>query len=852
MPTLFEQYAKYRYQQTEGDLEELAEEAEKQKDLDRDLDRMEAYRQEQAQREKEGKPKEEKDESEMTPEEKETKEWLHRNRKLARWSMGNRQGYISADGAYSPYMVQQVRMRHVFRDSFDMMSKWGYAFPEDEDVCEKFPAMDPMGSYCEVDLGFRDRISKIEAAAKTRPEEIQKYVEQTVNDWNSPDKKVSRAWDRVREAAQKVACNTRAAKRAVTQEDSDWFLEERQGLIDKSMYFQRFDRLLNVMEYAVGISNRAPSKEEIETAKELEVPFTPTLEALRDAPVRVPDEIKVEFQDFSHKMEQLQYCNPENWGKRSRNVPKDAPSAEAAEHYMEKYVEATADRYISPLFAQVENATEGIVNRGDLIIVGGKTVSEVMEEKYRQGIGDGTIGSNVSQKKWYEQNLKRMTGEIVSAGLMAGKRVEAFVPDKEGRLPKEPIGITKTGYEPSPLEKVTLNAWERHFARHGYYKEKAAKAVDYQQTMDARERVQVRNAQSRIEANRLSGNKMKGLFFGEWMKENGPLPTEVPGGFSAGRSIFPTMAICAMVNKGYSLEDVLDPDKLTEQRNAVGKEVIERMSAGDKKWEADVFLRGGNALAKEFDRIASGIDYTNEKELFSDKGKPLFAAAKALMDVRQEMRRGSISEEMLQAAEAANPGKGKEELEKLDNLGKGLALYLNGAQNSLQSRVHFGTNVHGDMMNIACFEAMKNIMAEKRAANPGKPQMELFGIMEMGCMSAVIANNESFNNFSNTAATKPEYIQVLANKALTGELGRSMKVSVDAAKLTAEFGIDVKYNQKREKKDERIREIVGENAAKDARKQRDKEREALQKAKEAQSKKKAAPKQAPKSPARGH
>lgn len=843
MPTIFEQYAKYRYKQTKEDLEELKEEALIDIELRRDLDEIEAYRKEQAEKEKNGIKDEPKDESQMTPEEKARAERLHENRKLRRWKKGDREGYVNGE-LFSPYRVQQTRMRHVIWHCSSQIEAWGHDFPDEPDICDKYPAMDPMGCFCEVDLGFKDRLSKIEAAAKTRPEEIQKYIEQVgagLDDWNTD---VGKAWNKVREGAKRVEFNTRAAKCAVTQEDSNWFLAEKEDAINETPGFQKFDKLLNVLEYAVGLSDRAPDKEEREIAETCSLPLTPEIEAKRDAPVRVPDGIKVEFQDFSHKMEQLQFCNPENWGKKSRNVSKDAPSPEQAEHYLEKYVEATADRYITPLFSQAEKATNGIINRGDLIVVGGRTVSEIMEEEYREGIQNGSIDKGVDEQEWYQENLNRMTGEIVSAGLMAGKRVEAFVPDKEGRIPKEPIGITKSGYEPSPLEKVTLNAWERHFARHGHYEKKAAKAVDYQQTMEARERVELRNAQKKIEADNVAGARMKGMFFGEWMKENGALPGRVPGGFSATRSIFTSMAICSMVSKGYPLEDVLDPSKLVDVRNDIGKEVVDKMVAGDKEWEANVFFHGGNALAKEFDRIASSMDYTNEKELFSDKGRPLFVASTAMMDIRQEMRQSFIKNELLQVAEAAAPGKGKEELEKHDNLGKGLALYIRNAKDCLRSRIHFERNVGESLTNIATWESIKNTMAEKRAANPGKPQMELFGIMEMGAVRPLLVSNGKFQNFITTASQKPEYVQMLAKKAVTGELGQSMHIKTDIKNLKAEFGIEVKYDAKREKKDERIREIVSETAAKRAREQRDKEREAAQKAQQKE-------KQAPKGPSRG-
>ena len=160
----------------------------------------------------------------------------------------------------------------------------------------------------------------------------------------------------------------------------------------------------------------------------------------------------------------------------------------------------------------------------------------------------------------------------------------------------------------------------------------------------------------------------------------------------------------------------------------------------------------------------------------------------------------------------------------------------------MNSRIQFGKDIHKELTDIASWEAVKGMMAEKRAANPGKPQMELFGYMEMGSAMAAISADDNLKKFARMAETKPEYVSAMKKKAMNGELGNSMKVKVDPVNLKSEFSMNVKYNAKREKKDERIREIVSETTAKKAREQRDKEREAAQKAQQ---------KQAPKGSSRG-
>lgn len=858
MSTLYEQYEKYHYQLDASMIKDLQDKAVEEELLIRDLDEIEEWRREQDRIEKEGKPKEAEEQRELSPEEakaqKEKEERLERNKKIRRATVGNRHGWVDTDNKFLAYSRQHYRVTMAFQDASDELDRWGRVFPDEPDVGEKYPAVDPADCYSEVDMGFKDRIERIKAAQATRSEAVQEYTGQLLDQYDKPSTGIGVIWKRVAFECQRIQINTRAAKRAFVQEDSDWFLDAAREIKEEGVSIQKFDQLLNVMEYAVGLTDRVPSQEERKLVEGLKIPLTPEVESKRKEAAKVPQTIHVEFADFSSKMEQKYFSNPEYWGKSRRRVPKDAPSVEVAEASMEKYAGATADRQISPLFVQAESATRGIINRGDLIIVGGKTVREIMEETFQQGIKDGSIDAKTDQNTWYKQNLNQMTGNIVSAGLMAGKRVEAFVPDKHGKIPKEPVGITKTGYEPSPLEKVTLNAWERHFARHGRYQAKAAKAVDYQQTMDARERVQLRHALNKMDADSPNRDRMKEVFFGEWMKENGPLPDRLPGGFTATRSIMTSLAICTMLDRGYHVEDVLDPDKLVNERNAIGKEVVDRMKAGDAKWEAHAFLHGGRALEKEMERIASSIDYTNEKELFSEKGIALIAVSSVMMDIRQESTKSAaVENEIINIGEKENPGKGKEVLDEFIDMGKGLPYYAVFVQDTLRSRVNFGqgNNIGTAMINIAAWESLKDRMAEKRAANPGKPQLGLFDIYEMGVVRAAVASNADLKEFCQKAEAKPEYRAILAKKALSGELGKSIKmeVSIDEKnqKFETKFSINVKHNQKKEQKREKLREVVNANLAENAKKERAKEREAAQPAEQ-----KKAPSKQPKGHSRGH
>ena len=63
-----------------------------------------------------------------------------------------------------------------------------------------------------------------------------------------------------------------------------------------------------------------------------------------------------------------------------------------------------------------------------------------------------------------------------------------------------------------PLKKVTLNAWERYFAKHGHYKAKAAKAAEYQRVMEGREQMRSNCLSGTLAAHAISRNQTENLF----------------------------------------------------------------------------------------------------------------------------------------------------------------------------------------------------------------------------------------------------------------------------------------------------------------------------------------------------
>lgn len=737
---------------------------------------------------------------------------------LERWE----RGWIDGDGQRVPYPLQQAQMRIALDRAAIQMQDWnarGVIYPDSPEIAERFPGVDPRGKCCEVDMAFSDRLAKLQAALPTRPPEVQAYVGGLLRDAGSLRTPVGRVWDEMRNDCINIRVKQRAAKLAVTEETSRWLQEDIQSSVTGSAPIQRVNGLLNTLEYACGLTDRPPTAQETALMTgALHAPVPESVLAVRTAPAAPPDRLQVEFENFDHQTQQKFFSNPRNWGKSPADVPEDVVNLDAAAGAVSRYAAATADRTIDPAFAQAEKNSDGFLSRGDLITVDGKTVREIIAEGYQPRNPEDNFD------RYYADNVRQMTASIVSAGLMAGKRVEAFLPDSRGRIPQEPTQITKAGYEPSPLKKVTLNAWERHFAKHGFYKEKAAKAVEYQRCMAARERVKAANMRAQFSMDGGASRPMKEMFFGQWMRENGPIPTSVPHGFSATRSALTTFATCVMAREGHRVEDILDPTKLTAEKQAVGKQVMERILAGDGQWASETLFHGNRALNQQMDRLAGAMDITDERQLFSPAARPLAFAASTVFDIGQE--ENHIKAEMLAAAERFAPGRGKAALDEVFHTGDNLAGYMDSAKASLSGRVNLssGTVIKAEVTRAAIpvfkFEYGRRLFAQAKAASPDAPASSLVPHDAWRITGEALMGNSSFRSLVGRLEESRPLQMSMGREALSGQLQQRTKLGVDMKRFKASFDIEPsKQVEKQRERTETLEQAVAKNARRQPQKQ---------------------------------
>ena len=738
----------------------------------------------------------------------------------------NRRGEGELSDNHGQIIVAKKRAERQF-------SEWvnsGYVYPDDPEITEKYPGIDPKGCACEVDMSFANRVARLKAALPSRPLMTMSYVGQRLSELEDLQSRIYSSWQEMEFDCRKIQLNQRAAKLAVTQESSDWLLDQADDYAREGNGIQTVNMYLNVLEYAAGLTDREPTLQERAFLKRLEAPLDEAVERRRHDSLTQPLKVEVEFTNFDNQVQQKFFSSPLAWEKKPADTPNDVARPEAVEGAISRYAAATADRALDPLFEHAEKITQGKISRADLITVDGKTVKELMAERFRE------MESNETFETWYGKNVRQMTNDLVSAGLMAGKRVEAFVPDKNGRIPKEPAQVVKTGYTPSPLKKVTLNAWERHFAKHGFYKEKAAKAVEYQNVMAARERVQLKNMETRLQMNDLSSPRVKDMFFGEWQKETGePLPEKVPGNYTVHRSALSTFAICGLAAKGYSIEEIMNPDLLQKEKADMGREVIENLTRNGseseieerKRWEAETLYNGRKKLNEQLDRICENFDLTDTEKIFSEESIPMYTLGSVLFDLSQEEDR--VDKQKYEAvAKADVPDRDpKETIRQLFDHADSFCNYMQYAKNTLTSRcivtgteVNSGFGIDRALSEMGRFEYARRLYAEEKAKNPGVQPYLGVKAADFQLVSNELAMTDSFNDAVRKSVLDPKMAASLKQAAVRGDILQRINVQYNSKhEISFEISESSKKTAKKEERSQKLEEAVRKNQEKADKKQ---------------------------------
>lgn len=120
---------------------------------------------------------------------------------------------------------------------------------------------------------------------------------------------------------------------------------------------------------------------------------------------------------------------------------------EAAEKTLEKYFPATLEPFMEAAYGEFDKASHNGIKREKLLLVNGMSVKMHLTKA-------GQIPKN-------REEYNRLVSNFVGIALQNGYKVEAYVPDKDGKVPAKRIELHAAGSKISEMKLLPERAWEK-------------------------------------------------------------------------------------------------------------------------------------------------------------------------------------------------------------------------------------------------------------------------------------------------------------------------------------------------------------------------------------------------------
>ena len=182
------------------------------------------------------------------------------------------------------------------------------ALPDEEDICLRFPGVDPRGQYSAVDMALKQRTQKIDSVLNLRDGSVRELVSGVLS-----NAAVAERWKELKRIAKRQRVFTRAEKLCHDEAAAN-SLHRQIAKLDADPVVTEMDEALQGLEYLLGIrEGNAPEEVERFYRDKLGVVFTAEQ---RETARRVvqPQEAGVFFADFDNVLLQALFAMPENWG----------------------------------------------------------------------------------------------------------------------------------------------------------------------------------------------------------------------------------------------------------------------------------------------------------------------------------------------------------------------------------------------------------------------------------------------------------------------------------------------------------------------------------------------------------
>ncbi len=518
--------------------------------------------------------------------------------------------------------------------------------PEDPDLTIRFPGIDPVGKYSVIDMKFAQREATIRARLQSAPPEVATKANELLDKCSNSSSPFYQTKEQMKLFAAQHRSFTRGSKLCLNPHGAKLLAQHAREL-EYNMPVERYDTLLQGIEYIAGVKE-GPVPQEVKSYYEefLQTPIDTDLIQRNQEKTQPPAHVDIQFENFDHTLVHHQFCSPHNWGKTPAQLKEVGFSVNLVENLVTPYAAATVRRSLNPLFQQAEEMGH---SRGGLTLIDGKPASQLIVDAKEKG-------------QYAHMAEKEIVNQLVAGALMAGKRVETYLPDANGKFPQEPTQITKSGYEPTPVKQVVMNGWQRFFSKHGFYKELTAQKDEYDKIMAGREQMRAKldhlengtaeyqRVQPLMEETDLRRNAFRDACFGD-LKAN---PLRHTGDIRTDRTAHFSFCMAHLADQGHSIEDIMNPDLLQTEKRQAGDHLRDIIDRQDVFSYAKTMAEGGQALLTQMDEKCHQQDMTSPQVDKKDYAT-LITTGAALFDIFQENSRETSVAALTQPREIRQP-----------------------------------------------------------------------------------------------------------------------------------------------------------------------------------------------------
>lgn len=500
-----------------------------------------------------------------------------------------------------------------------------YGVPEGLETYSKYPNMNPAGKHCVEGMDFVARTEAIASLAPMYGDQVQQTLD-GLKDHNG----TMRSQILLGDSLHKVNVVDRAMKLSDDPQVTQVLQAQRAQLLT-SPAITEMENTLVAMEHLVGIRQGPVPDQAKEAMAQAGVPLSQ--ETLDQAGKRVNSPTTMDFHFESYDAIQMHalLVHPDNWGKAQQKIWKDVDKT-AHPHSVDSYARATVRDKLDNVFDGIESRNFSGLSRENLITVEGKSIDQMMKEDFIAR-NPNNFEIDKSYKTWKQENpeqLKGIVSSYLATALTTGHKVEAYIPDEKGNLPKEPTALQQTGYRPSMKSPVHMNRWESFWSKHGFYQEKLARMEQQMEDKAIRENIESRltdparevevAAQRELTDALVHAQELKYNYVNGSTNVKGESPAALAytrgepklstlgtiGGFRLDRTTGTSMVTLNLLAEGHPLEQVLDSNYLRDEKFNGFNQLVDWAKSDTPKaqqYATTAYTKGMERLVSELDRV---------------------------------------------------------------------------------------------------------------------------------------------------------------------------------------------------------------------------------------------------------